>query len=131
MSDDTQDKGRRMLLKGALVASAGSLLAWALPSEAQEFRMQPLHPQLKHQARPTRAMPHSRFTNGAALARQSPPTANVNALINRISARTGVPANKVHEILSMAYPSTERFVLRKYSTYLKGGANAIPMMPSV
>ncbi len=110
--------GRRRILRGALTASAAAAAVVVGGSEAWAARTR--EPALKLR-KPLQVQPrqikrfnfrHSRFRGRAA---RVSPMDNVDVLINRIAKQTGLPAQKVHQVMSMAYPSVEQFVLRKYA----------------
>lgn len=116
---------RRKLLRGALTASAaaaaavfGGSEAWATRERLRRNRDLRLRkrPERLRKLPPLRAkrlnFRHSRFSGRLG---GLSPQGNVDQLITRIARRTRLKPEQVHQVLSLAYPSTEQFVLRKYA----------------
>lgn len=112
---------RRNILRGALTASAaaaavviGGREAWSQTDAMMKpkSRLPAVRPQIQPRQIKQFNFRHSRFSGRAT---RLAPMANIDTLIGRIAQQTNLKPEQVHQVLAMAYPSTEQFVLRKYA----------------
>lgn len=115
--EEGPNKVRRGLLQGMLIASAGAITFWGTKVVAEDV-VKGLESKGAIKTAPSAAaapsaaglpFEKSRFPAGG-LVNSNPPTSMV-ALWDRITAKTGLPKDKVKMVVEKLAPPTERFVL--------------------